>query len=441
MSLLEITIAFAILFSTLSGMILLVYLDQQWLMTEPIRLTALSRIDTIISYERQLAQNNFDAVVASTSIEDIYIEKIEVSLIKNDLKKIIVTLSWPPRGYLRGGQLSETATVADWSAELQNPTCHIGQTNNQFSSFVLQSSQLLSTSTTITDIEARHNILYITADSATKSKNDFYIIDASDTKHPKILLQIDTGPGLEALALHDNYAYVANASVNGQLQIIDVSDTNHPILKKTYKLPGVYSDSGSVGNSIYYHQGFVYLGLKKSSAPELHVIDVSDPLNPKEVGQWEANTTIHSIIANNNIVYIASPDDAELILLDSHDLSNINKISSWNAPGSSGNGKSLYQDGQTIYLGRTLGNGEFSILDVASSTEIKSLLTLSLKTSVEDILIASTTAFLATLDTAKQFQVWNVTDKARPILESSIKLAASPVALACDGQTIYIATK
>ena len=185
----------------------------------------------------------------------------------------------------------------------------------------------------------------------------------------------------------------------------------------------------------------MYLGLKKSSAPELHVIDVSDPLNPKEVGQWEANTTIHSIIANNNIVYIASPDDAELILLDSHDLSNINKISSWNAPGSSGNGKSLYQDGQTIYLGRTLGNGEFSILDVASSTEIKSLLTLSLKTSVEDILIASTTAFLATLDTAKQFQVWNVTDKARPILESSIKLAASPVALACDGQTIYIATK
>ncbi len=264
MSLLEITIAFAILFSTLSGMILLVYLDQQWLMTEPIRLTALSRIDTIISYERQLAQNNFDAVVASTSIEDIYIEKIEVSLIKNDLKKIIVTLSWPPRGYLRGGQLSETATVADWSAELQNPTCHIGQTNNQFSSFVLQSSQLLSTSTTITDIEARHNILYITADSATKSKNDFYIIDASDTKHPKILLQIDTGPGLEALALHDNYAYVANASVNGQLQIIDVSDTNHPILKKTYKLPGVYSDSGSVGNSIYYHQGFVYLGHLKA---------------------------------------------------------------------------------------------------------------------------------------------------------------------------------
>ncbi len=438
MSLLDITIAFAILISALSGMILLIYLDQQWLLIEPIRLAASSKIHQIIGQERQLAHNNFDAVVSTTTSDGIYTEKISESLLKNDLKQIEVELSWPSQGFLRAGHLSEVATVADWSGQLANPTCHI--THSQFN---LSGSLMLSPSTTATGVEARNDIVYLTADSPIKSKSDFYIINASDKDHPIIISEIDTGPGLMALAVHDNYAYVANTSINGQLQIIDIRDVHHPVLLKAYKLPGNYGDSGSVGNSIYYHQGYIYLGLKKSSTTELHIIEVSDPTTPKEVGQWEANTTIHSIIANDNLVYIASPDNSELRILDAHDFSHISEIANFNAPGGSGNGKSLYQDGETIYLGRTFGNSEFSILDVKNDDKnvlkVSNNSSISLKTSVEDILVASTTAFLATLDPARQFQIWNVSDQSKPIFQDSLQLPASPVALACDGQSIFVA--
>ena len=438
MSLLEITIAFAILISALSGMILLIYLDQQWLLIEPIKLVASSKIHQIINQERQLAHHNFDDVVSTTTVDGVYTEKIKEFLMKNDLKQIEVELSWPPQGFLRGGYLSEVATVADWSVQLDNPTCHITQ-----GQFILKGSLTLSASTTATDIEVRHNIVYLTADSAIKSKSDFYIVDASNKDRPIIISEIDTGPGLMALAVHDNYAYVANTSINGQLQIIDIHDINRPILLKTYKLSGDYGDSGSVGNSIYYHQGYVYLGLKKSSTAELHIVDVSDPTTPKEVGQWEANTTIHSIIANDNLIYIASPDDSELRILDARDLSHVSEIADFNALGGSGNGKALYQDGGTIYLGRTFGNSELAILDIKNGEEnVPRILTsasISLKTSVEDILVASTTAFLATLDPTKQIQIWNVTDQSKPVFKNSLQLPATPTALACDSQSIFAA--
>ena len=95
---------------------------------------------------------------------------------------------------------------------------------------------------------------------------------------------IKVNSGLMAVAVASStsgsYAYVASASsfARGQLQIIDISNPASPAVVATYTIPtSVVSTAGS-GNAIFYKDGYVYLGLTKTSADgsEFNIIDVKD---------------------------------------------------------------------------------------------------------------------------------------------------------------------
>jgi hypothetical protein len=75
------------------------------------------------------------------------------------------------------------------------------------------------------------------------------------------------------------YAYVADDTEG--LQIIDVSDSAHPVRVGGYDTPGFASGVAVVGNYAYVSDSA--LGLNPSS---LQVIDVSNPANPVRVGGY-----------------------------------------------------------------------------------------------------------------------------------------------------------
>ena len=153
------------------------------------------------------------------------------------------------------------------------------------------------------------------------------------------------------------------------MQVIDVS-ANPPVVKASLVIP-----SNAVGNSIAYKNGYVYLGLKSSSSgPEFYIIDVHNPLSPQVVtgGHWPASGSlghdINAIYIRNQYAYLAVPDTVDnkkLIVLDISNASGPKEVGSFSEVGAN-NGKSIALVGDTLYLGRTWGGTELSVLDVSN---------------------------------------------------------------------------
>ena len=434
MSVIEIILAFAIISFALGGGVILVFTCQTSLNQEDILIEAISKAENTMHILRLNAYDDFDSIIASSSSNGQFDETISIFEISNSLKQITVQESWDGNLNYHKGSFALNGYISDRRTDGIQNTCTIFASSSQP---VTTTFLNIDDGNVGTSVVARNKTVYLSANASTSSMPDLYVIDTSSTT-PKILSFLDTGPGISEITLSGNYVYAANESLKGQLQIIDVSNPSIPYLVSSYKLPGTYSSSGAVGLSIFYYKGYVYLGTKKSDTQELWKIDVSDPVHPFAVTSFEVNTSVNSIFAREGKVYLGTPiNNDELMVLD-YSSGTLSVMGGFDAPGTVGNGKSIYQVGTTTYLGRTVDNGEFYILDTSSSSKISSLGFATLKTSIESIFVSSGLALLATNATGKEFQEWNVNDPHNPMFQNSIDLGIKPTGISCDNNAVFV---
>jgi hypothetical protein len=95
--------------------------------------------------------------------------------------------------------------------------------------------------------------------------------------------------------------------------ILDLADPAHPTIISEYKetvTGGVHNVWVDGDNDLVYacHNG----------TSELHIIDISDPANPAEVGRWgidRSSKTLHDVIVQEGYAYLSYWDDG-LVILD-----------------------------------------------------------------------------------------------------------------------------
>lgn len=281
-----------------------------------------------------------------------------------------------------------------------------------------------------TDLAVKDNFVFLTADSPTQNKPDFFSIDISNLSNPQIAASLNTGPGLKIMHLAGDMVYAGNASVANQVQLIDISNPNNLFLQSAFRLPGNYSTADAQANAIFYHKDKVYLGLKKSALAEFSIIDVSNKNSPKLVGQYEFDTTVHSIFVRGGQAFVGTASNTEMTILDITDPQNIKPLGQFDAAGNNGSGKTLAAWGTKILLGRTVGNQEFYLLDIASSTKPTELDRADTDTTINKILVSGDRAIIATSDDAAEWQIWS-TENNNLSLTKSLDLAEKAVGLAC----------
>ncbi len=294
-----------------------------------------------------------------------------------------------------------------------------------------------------TDLEVRNNIVYLTANSATVSKPDFYIIDAKNASNPIIMASINTGPGLNALEIAGPYVYVANAGTTAQLQIIDIHNRNAPTLISQFKLPlPEASTSPPIGTSIFYNKGFVYLGTTKWNGQEFSIIDVNDPRAPYLVGSFETNTLINDIFFRENRAYIATSDIGQMRVLDISDKSSPQLLFSFSPSGwQTQEGKILDFFENSLGLGRTVGgfnvktNHEAFIF--AKSSIFTDYSSQDIPGGIYGMLLRQPNVFLLTHSLLHEFQVWDFNMKNKIF---DLSLGTMPVKMICDWSTLFFAT-
>jgi hypothetical protein len=290
-----------------------------------------------------------------------------------------------------------------------------------------------------TDIEARNGIVYLTADSAVSSKNDFYIVDSTDNK---ILSFLNTGPGVDALEVVGPYVFLAQASTINQLQILDIRDRSKPKLIFQFKLPLPTPTSiPPFATSIFYSKGYLYLGTEKWDGPELSIFDISNILDPKIVGTFETNTLINDIYERDDILYLATSDNKQMRVLDTKNKTNPQLIDSFSPSGKeTQEGKILdYFEGK-LGFGRTVGG--FNVLTnheifiFGTSTNISNFNSKDIPGGVYGVVVRNNFTFLLTHFLGHEFQVF---DKGlNKIFDLDLK--SSPQKMSCDRASFYFAT-
>lgn len=425
----EIIIALSIFMLLSSVLSMLVFQYQGLLQGYSLRIKALALTQEYLSDSLEEIQQDFYNMASYSAYKDGFEINVSILDIDNFTKKSQVEVSYSSQG--RKATVVLEGLQTDVVGGEGQSSCRPIQDKEKWKNPMVNSIDILTLVPSIypTDIDMVGNYIYITSDSATAADPDLFIFDVSDKAHVRLISSLQTGPGLLSLQVVGRKIYVGNSSINSQLQIIDISDKSNPRLMYSYKLPGVYSDATTVGNKIFYKQGRVYLGTRKSQIAELHLIDVINA--PQEIASYEIGSAVNDLLAYKDVLYVATPDNAAEVKVFS--LANgLEEVNSYDFLGSSGGANALSLFLNTLRVGRTItsnNSDELFAFAVASSSLSMSSHFPAFAT-VQGI-ISYTNLFFMLLNKAEDgFRVYDESDT--QINKSPIIFPSRPLSFDCD---------
>lgn len=490
---LELLIAFTILIINITAVMLVVNSNQSFFIDIEINSQAIYKASSEMEEAVTRSRVDFNLVNPIPFLGDgIYQKGLIVDQIDFFTKKVLSNVIWKNTlGYDQEIKVIRLLTNIEaidggdtCSSILINPDNWKMPTNYNFSS--INFSGLNSDGIRISDLDVFNNKLYVTALNTLSSSNDtFFILDlpADISQSPVFIGGLDNNlnsiSGLNAVKVSKDYAYVANAYIGSssgciqnnncaQLQVINISDPNNPIVSSNLKIPTITSSGKlSAGTSIFYDKGYVYLGLAKAlSGAEFNIIDVggggppASPNNPIRKGGYIIGNGVNAIFVKNNYAYIVSPNNENIIILDISNPNNPFKVSGYTPPDlpntngvGSNHGKSVFVVGGKLFLGRTYSPKEFYIFDINNYPNIEVMgLPLDIgtgnKTSINKLFVRD---FLVFFTTPNQFQIWNIADAENIIpwtIDETINsflsmqtLGGNGITMDCEGNNIYVAVE
>lgn len=443
-SVLELLIALAIIVMSISAGISVFFGGQSLEFDARFSNRAMYLARALLEEARNKAKLNFAELANSTTTDGEYTESLAVENIDAYTKRITAKVSWQTDP-LRPQGVELVSILTDWRHVSPPPdpndTGGGGIAGNWQNPRTLGSVDL-GPGNSATDLDVINKIVYITAEASASGKPDFFVIDATNGQDPFVVSSLNTGPGLNAIDVSGNYAYVANNQSSRQLQVIDVSNRSSPVVLFSATLPGISEEA----LSIFYSNSRVYVGTDRGGGPEFHIFDVSNPSNPVALGSKEIGYKVKDIYVSNNLAYLATDADDELKVYDVLNPANIVLVNYFNVSGSCEDGRSLYLVSNKLYFGRTDPCGhnshhKFSILDIATTSSIQSLGSTNIGADVNGIAVRDNLAFLGTSDSNKEFQIWNVSNPGSIGLWSSFNFPQVATGVDYEDNFVYVSVR
>lgn len=108
----------------------------------------------------------------------------------------------------------------------------------------------------------------------------------------------------------------------------------------------------------------IIIGAEKNLSKEAYVIDRE---SGAQVYGVEIGAGVNDVLVKGNLLFVATPKNPEVEVYDITDHDAISPKYVFDAPGSSGNGKSIAIRNRIFFLGRTIGNEEFISLNIVNT--------------------------------------------------------------------------
>lgn len=487
-STIEVIIALAILTSAIAAVTLVAFGSQSLLGQSQADTGAIVRARASLERLQNDAQRDFRLVTnGSTSIDAIYRVSVAVTDVASDpftTKRARATAIWSDEAG-NGHSLALTGLVTDYKDPSTLDTCDpelVGAWQSPRSrSYALAQGDLLpvsppsghtfSATNPIAALDAYRGTLYVGVSKTASAGNDsLFMFDISDPNaKPRYLGSVDTnsavieGPSSVVAVGHELIA--ANSHVSNfktckpsancsQLQMFDVTDPASAIVQSNFliptsSLPNVTGTSSSqaLGNTLYYKDGYAYLGLTKTATgPEFDSIDVHDPHAPRWIGGFPVGGSINAIYVRGGFAYLATDDKSrELIVLDIHDPANPKLAAAFDPTGTSGYevGKSLYMRGDELLFGMSAASGSpelyaFSVADPSDPLKTGHYVDGSTMLAI----YGRDATLFALASTYQQLQFLDISDLSaiHPSSIAPLPLPGTGSALDCEGNYLYAAS-
>lgn len=371
-----------------------------------------------------------------------FTRKITISVVEDNVKKILSQVTWQDER-LGQQQVSLVTYLSDWKNAPPpggdpGDTGGGGPTGDWTNPHILGSLDL-GPGNQATDVDVLNKIVFLSAKASAESKPDFYVIDATDGENPFIVSSLNTGSGLNSLDASGDFVYGVHNDKNvSHLQVINVSDINNPSLVSSF-----FFTDAEEAISIFYLDNKVYIGTETSGVSEFYVVDVSTPTTPVLLGGLEIGFDVRSVLVKNNKAYIAANSSvSELMIIDVTDPANMSISHTFDIPAANNGGRSVYSVGQKLFLGLDKGSyDEFQIINIADLGDIQTIGSADMGADLNDIRTRDTLAFLATDSPNNEFQVWDITDPANPILNSAFNFPQSATGIDYEDNMVYVSVR
>lgn len=266
--------------------------------------------------------------------------------------------------------------------------------------------------TAIVNVE---NKAYVTTMRNATTSGEFFIIDLSNPLTPEILGKVKVGDHVHDLDILGNFAYLATASSQKELVVVDISTPTSPAVVASYDIPNV-----SQAYSISIEEEFAYVVTPQSTTDaELYIFNISNPLLPMLVGKFEVGNHVYGIKAKEKRVYLANARvDKELMIVDVANPSNPLELGSYNIPLAGANGQSvdIIRAG-VAYLGTRANAGgipEFYLLAVANPAMITLIGSYDVSGRVNGVGVGTGFALLATEKSEEEFLILDLSNPKNP---------------------------
>lgn len=447
---LEVLIAFTVLVLCMSAVIMMVFGSQSVVVDLKINNEAIAKAQKIIEKARADSRKNLSSVESyntnETSGSLVFAEKLEVIEKESTVcrKKVTSTVAWDA-GF-RPQKIELSTILGDVGLALAlGGDCVIDPPNSNWNNpDRFASSNTFSTGNPTT-LDVLNKIAYM-------GSNKIPFLEIADTKNASLgqssglftaymnNFNLGNMPNdIDVVNFSDGkkYAFLAMNTNTNQLNVVDVTNINAPVLAATRSLSACVAGSMPQGWRLHAYGNKLYFLTRYTAGPEFHVFDISNPTNPIEIGNdpckgFELGDTAEDIeVRDQNIggnikrfIYLATDEnDKELRVLnvtDSLFINNVN-IATQDLPGSQ-DGQSVYIVGNRLYFGRQSNPSgpDLYVFDIKNPTAGLTMLgSRDIGTGVMGIRVAGPLGFFATPKANKEFQVWDVSNLANIFLVST----------------------
>jgi len=303
----------------------------------------------------------------TTEIIDNYFErKITITDFDNHRKDVMATVKTINRR--PPAQVTIRTRFANWLATVEDWSNPQNQGSFDFTPENSGSNNHNAKAVTVVS-----NFLYV--GNANSAGKELIILDI--TKAPTLtikgVLDLDGSP--QKIAVSGGYVYIASDSNTEELQVVDVSNPVSPRQVASFNLTN--ANSGTDNNdaqSIDFGNQYIALGRKGSAGEELFVFDVNVPSSPQLVGKLQLDGSPADLRIAGTKLFVASDDDVkELQVVDMANPQAPLLIGSFNLDSGNNTADALSLDikpeGDRLYLGRAGTNGapEFYLLNISNA--------------------------------------------------------------------------
>jgi hypothetical protein len=345
-------------------------------------------------------------LTGAQDITDNYTRAVSIATINAETKGITASVSWEKSpGNIR--TISTALRLTDWERTILPPaldwatpqTIGTTSTNNGGSGIA---------------VKVVGDYAYIIKGGAA----NFQVFNIATTP---TLVGTTNLPGTPRdIAIMGNYAYVSSTDNSAEISIVNITNPASPTIAGSYNAPGNTDATG-----IYAVNNRVYLTRGTSSDPEFYVLDATNPTALTLTGSLNIATGPGKLVISGNYAYAASTaNNAELNVINITNPASPTFVAGLDLPGNQdGLAIDVYQS--TVLLSRS--SSLMYAINITNPAAPTSVGTYNpgggVSINAIDVHPTQNLGFLATTNSASEFQVVDLTNLSAISLYSSVNLS------------------